>query len=357
MKKTILCFAYILVVLSFAVPNANAETIYDIIPSESDFLLKTDEESNQLSQSLSFGSIIDFIIKSLKDYFPDFFEMVLSTLVLVLLFSLIDRLSFDKNSKSSRFALSCIISAVLTLSLIAYFTRTCVVIEKNVETIRVFCDASVPIISALMIESGKSFGSVFFGNAISLSGALSNGLNAHIFMPLIRIYLAVGCCGSVWDDINLSEVTELIQKFIKWLIGIVFSIFTFTLSIQNLLAKSADNIAQKMIKNAAGSVPYMGGVLSKGIDGAFVIASGTKNTSSVIGIAVIVSIFIGPASLLVLQSIALYITMYAAKLFGQKETFLILKTAHKAYLLMLGLFLVSVLMCIVCFLMICLGAN
>ncbi len=347
------------ILLCICSPCVNAETILEIIPDESRVVLDEGVLSDPtgLIDQLSFDKILSLILESVKEYLPDFFELMVSILSLVLFFVLLDRFSFSKTENSYRFIVTCLASSILTLFLVGYFSTACTLIEKNLETIRVFCDASIPVIAALLIEGGNNFSSAFFSYGVSLSGTLINSLNDHIFMPLIRIFLAVGCCGCIWEDVDFSAITDMIQKFIKWMIGIVFSVFTFTLSMQNILAGSADNVARRVLKNAAGSVPYMGSVLSKGLDGIFTLAGGTKNASSIVGIVVIVSIFIGPALMLGLQSLALYFATTAARLFGQKDCLSILKTVHKAYLLMLGLFLVSVLMSIVCFLVICLGAN
>ena len=101
----------------------------------------------------------------------------------------------------------------------------------------------------------------------------------------------------------------------------------------------------------------MGSVLSQGLDGAFTLASGTKTATSVIGIAVIVAVFIGPALLIGLQTLALYIATTFSEMFASKGNLSVLKTVHGAYELMLGLFLISVLMSIICFLVICIGAS
>lgn len=361
MKQTITFFISIIILICICAPYSNAKTIIEIIPDESrisfdEYALSGTDPSGLIEQ-LSFNRILEFIIEIVKDYLPDFFKLIASVLVFVLFFALLDHISFTKREKSYHFIISCLASSILTLFLFNCFSGACTLIEKNIKTIRIFCDASVPVIAALLIQGGKNFSSAFFSYGISLSGIIINSLNDSIFMPLIKIFLAIGCCGCIWEDVDFSAITDIIEKFIKWLIGIVFSIFTFTLSMQNILASSADNAAQKVLKNAASGVPYMGGVLSKGIDGMFVIASGTKNASSIVGIAVIGSIFIGPALILAMQSLALYFSMSAAKFFGQKDCLSILKTVHKAYLLMLSLFLVSVLMCLICFLVICLGAN
>ena len=361
MKKTVIFLLWVFLISNLFVTIVSAETILDIVPDESGLEFENeimnDDATEQLQEYTKFESIINLLISGVKKYLPDFCGMLTSLLMLVVLFSFLGRFSFSGLSQNYQLVVSCSVSAIMSLFLMNCFLNSCSVIEKSLETICVFCDASVPIITALLVQGGKSFSSAFFSYVVSLCGIIISSLNNRVFMPLIRIFLAIGCCGCVWSDVDFSSITDLIEKFIKWLIGIVFSVFTFAISIQNVLVRSADNTAQKILKNAAGGIPYIGNALTKGIDGAFVIAGGIKNSSCIIGVIVILSVFAGPMILMLLQSLALYIAVTVAKLFGQKDCAIILITVHKAYLLMLSLFLVSVLMCIICFLMICLGAN
>ncbi len=358
-----LFFSFVTVLLIFSsITVVNAEkTILEILPKESRVRFNEEElesyNTSQVQEKLSFNKIVSWILNAIKENLPHFIKMLTTLICLVLIFALLEHFSFSKTEKSYKFIIACLASAVLTLLLLNYFSDSCEIIEENITTIRVFCDASIPIISALLVQGGNNFSSAFFSYAISLSGAVINALNNQLFLPLIKIFLAIGCCGCIWDDINFKPITEMIQKFIKWLIGIVFSVFTFALSAQSFLSRSSDNIAQKLLKNAANGIPYLGSLLSDGIDGVFTLANGTKNITSLVSISVIISVFIGPAILLLMQSIALYFTSTVAAVLGQKDCLLILSTVHKAYLLMLSLFLVSVLMCIVCLLLICIGIN
>ena len=356
-----ICFWALLMIFCFPLV-CNAETnIMDLIPEHAKDLLEGIEadtaDPSALINAVSFGKLTQWITSALQSYMPEFCKMLVSVLSFVLLFALLEHFSFSKTEKSYRFVINCFTSAVLTIVLFDYFSAASELIEESTETIRVFCDACIPVVTALLITGGKNFSAAFFTYAVSLSSSVISSLTQTVFMPLIRIFLAIGCCGCVWDDINFSAINDMIEKFIKWLISIVFSVFTFALGMQNMLSRTSDNAVQKLLKNAAGSIPFMGSFISKGLDGAYALASGTGTMTAIIGAVTIVAVFIGPALMLTMQSLALYFSMNAASLFGQKDCLTILKTVHKAYVLILSLFLVSVLMCIICFLLICVGAS
>lgn len=348
-----------ILLLLFFVPQAQATDITDIIPKQVEKAFENISADDTVGavESLSFDRFLGLFTNTIKDCLPQFTAMLVQILVLVLLFSLYGYFSFNKTGQSYRLIIGCLAQAVLIVMLFDYFVDACRLIEENLRTICVFCDASVPVITALLVTSGKNFAAAFFSYSVSLCGTLIAALSQSIFLPLIQIMMALGCCASIWDDINFGALIDGAERFIKWSVGILFSVYSFALSMQNMLVRSSDNVTRKVIKSAAGSIPFMGKFLSEGLDGAFVIATGTKTASAVIGISVIVAIFIAPALLLAMQCVALYFSVTAARMFGQKECAVILKTVHRAYVLMLGLFLISVLMCIICFLLICLGVS
>lgn len=356
-----ICFWVAVILFCFPLACDAESNIMDLIPEQAKDVLEgiepTATDPSELINVMSFGKVVEWLTSALQRYMPEFCKMTASILSFVLLFSLLDHFSFSKAEKGYRFVINCFTSAVLTVMLFDYFSAASELIEENTETIRVFCDACIPIVTALLITGGKNFSAAFFSYAVSLSSSIISSLMQTVFMPLIRIFLAIGCCGCIWDDINFSAINDMIEKFIKWLIGIVFSVFTFSLGMQNTLCRSSDNALQKILKNAAGSIPFMGSYISKGLDGAYTLASGTGTVTAIVGALAIIAVFIGPALMLTMQSLALYFSMNAASLFGQKDCLSILKTVHKAYVLMLSLFLVSVLMCIICFLLICVGAS
>lgn len=359
MKRRTILFTLILF-LSFAVVSHANSDICEIIPEEisSEFNLdNVDDKPESILTAFSFANVANLIFDNIKDSFPLFIKLIAEILLILILLVIAQQLAQSSTLKIYQFISSCLGSAILTLVLIHRFANACTLIENNLQTIKVFCNASIPIITSFLITTGKNFAATLFSYGISLSGSLIAVLTNDVCMPLLRIYIAIGCCGTIWTDLNFSALTDLIKKMIQWTIGVIFSVFTFTFSVQSVLSRSADNIARKTLKTAAAGIPFLGSVLSQGMDGAFILISGAKNSAAIIGVGVITAMFIGPAIQIILQIFALRISQTLAQLFGAESCGLVLKTVCGAYELMLGLFLVSVLMSNICFLMICVGAN
>ncbi len=359
MKRVLLLIIFSLIIVCPFSVNCAAESkeISDIVPEDLKNILNEENTSTpaKLANTLSFSNIMSFIVKVLKSHLPQFTKLLYTVLAIIIFLEITRHLSGQ--NESQKLILSCFASISLLLLLYTDFVKLCDICTESIETVQIFCSASVPIISALLISGGKSISASLFSGCISLCSTITSALIKSVFLPLIRIFLAIGSCGALWEDVHISSLIDLIQKFIKWAVGIVFSVFTFSISLQSILVKNADNLAQKVLKTAAGSIPIFGGALSKGLDSTFVLATGSQGLSAGIGIGIIIMSFFGPAIMLALNTLALYLSCTIAQLFEQKESIYILKTVYKAYQLLLGIFFVSVIMCIMCFLLICMGAN
>ncbi len=357
MKRTVLLT--ILLIFCFTHTAYAEKKIEDILPSQVNEMLPSDSISTDAPEKLlsafSLKNVLQYVAENMKTFFPDVFRFCAQILFLILLLTVPSFLEMKTTGESYKIIIQNIGSVVLILFLFDGFSKSCQIIEECVASIRVFCDAALPVISTLLITGGKNFGAALFSYGISVSATLITILNAEICLPFIRIYLSLGCCGTIWSDVQFDTFTQMIKKAIQFLIGVVFSLFTLTMSMQSILASASDGIAHKALKAAANSVPFMGNVLSGSIDGALTLLQGTKTAASMLGVFSILAIFIGPAVNIGLQYGAIYLARSLSSLFANPSTQGVLKTVCGAYELLISLFLISVSMCVVCFLVICIG--
>ncbi len=359
MKKIMI---FLIVLFLFSLPcAAEKDDMLSLIPDEVaeqfDKIETRADDPQDLLKTLSFENLAGTLINKAKDFLPDLMKFISIILGYVFAFAVLDRFALTKENSTAKFVVQGCIHAVLLIFLLDSFARCCAKVSDSLDTIRVFCESSVPMITALLIEGGKNFSAAVFSYAVSICSALLTSASCDIFLPLLRIYISVGSCGFLWNVIDLTAITDLIKQTIRWTVSVLFSVFTFTVSVQSLLARAADSVTRKALKTAAAAVPMFGSVLSEGIDGVFTLAGGTKTAVSGLGIAVILAVFVGPAVHIALQGMALYISHSISRLFGQKECLAVLSVMSEAYKMLLGIFLVCILMSVVCFLILCLGAS
>ena len=99
--------------------------------------------------------------------------------------------------------------------------------------------------------------------------------------------------GNLVESVKLSKFNDLLNTILKWLIGIIFGVFTFVLTIQGIVAGSYDGMSINATKFALKSyIPILGGYLSDGFN--YVAASGIliKNSIGFAGLVLLIATII-----------------------------------------------------------------
>ncbi|MBP3580918.1 MAG: hypothetical protein J6K12_06700 [Clostridia bacterium] len=161
-------------------------------------------------------------------------------------------------------------------------------VEKCIESVCSYMTAFVPISAALLASSANT--------AVSASGAVINSffistvelICAFLILPSVKAMCSIHAVNTICKNTNLSGISSLFKSTCLWIIGLAFTIFCGILSLQTLLASSADNLAIKGIKySAARLIPIAGGMISESMK--TVIAS-MSYIKSVTGIGAIIYI-------------------------------------------------------------------
>ena len=125
----------------------------------------------------------------------------------------------------------------------------------------------VPILSGLMITSGKEVTGASFYTMMMTSAQGVSYVVSKIISPVMNVFLALTIASSISPRMNLSSFCDSIYKTAKWLITLVLSIFVTVISLQTVITSSMDNVSKRTLRFAMSSfVPVVGGVIGGGFD-------------------------------------------------------------------------------------------
>ena len=147
--------------------------------------------------------------------------------------------------------------------------------------------------------------------------AVSEGavqLSSHVLLPLMSMCMAMGIIDGINPDFSLGAVTSLIGKIVSFVIGVVMTVFTGMLALQNALGTAADTVGVKAAKLAvANLVPVVGGALS---DTYTAVRSGLallRNAAGIYGIAAVALTVLPP----VIEAASLYLAVNIGGAFAE----------------------------------------
>ncbi len=241
------------------------------------------------------NDVLNYSIMLLANEAYNAIPTIISVLIIAIFYTLI------KNLRSNALGdgILNIINLVCILSIFILLGRHLIVfynIAKNtIENIAKLNSIMSPIILTLMISSG---GKVSAGIYSPIVAFLSNGIIGLVnglIMPIICILIVFATISNLSDKIKLNKLSDFFQSVIKWIIGLIISIFSIFITVQGISASTYDGISIKALKyTISNSVPIIGGFLSGGFE---IVMAGSvliKNTLGIVSVFILFYTIISP---------------------------------------------------------------
>lgn len=245
-----------------------------------------------ISEQVDLNTFLNTIFDLFNKYFNNCTSMFCVVLISIILLSVLTSLNFKSKSELNHVITAVVGSTIFSYCFYVLKTNIELVLD-TIEKAKVFSLSSVPVITAMSISAGETLSATLFSTAISICSSIFQIISKNVIVPLVVIYSLLGLSGIITTDFNVYTLCDLIKKIFKWLITSFFGIFTFSFSMQSLLAKSSDNLTKKSIKIAVGKmVPIIGSTLSGSVETLFALASVTKTSYAIFGSVSILSMML-----------------------------------------------------------------
>ncbi len=152
-----------------------------------------------------------------------------------------------------------------------------------------FEKALIPVLAGVVTASGNpSLAFSVQGSAFVAAQAIE-ALANNIILPLSAVTGALGIVGALAPSVKLGAVAELIKKTSTTVLGGAAGLFTGFLAMKSIVAGSADRVASRGIRLAAGTfIPVVGGALGEAYSSVMSSLSLVKN---LIGVYAIIAFF------------------------------------------------------------------
>lgn len=232
-----------------------------------------------------FGYLKTILLSEIKNFIP----MLIGIITVALLCEII------QNSKSTYLAdsVGTIIKFVTVLTVVLILSSEFILIwngtKKLIENIGKFSEIMSPIILTLMVASGgATSAAVYKPSVVFFTGIIINIFYA-VVLPLIGIMTVFNVMSHFSKEIKLKKFSDFFGGILKWIFGIIISVYGFFITLQGLSVSATDGISAKVAKYAvSNSVPIVGGLIRDGID---VVAAGSVIVKNALGVAGLTGIF------------------------------------------------------------------
>jgi len=185
-------------------------------------------------------------------------------------------------------------SVFSTVSVLCVLTAiTAPILNCIVETAQAIRQASlfmlsfIPMFAAALTASGQPVTGATYNVFLFSFCQIVSQVVSGTLMPLMGIYLALCIVGPLAPGINMSYTAASLKSLVSWALGLIITVFVGLLSVQTLVAQSADSVTARAAKFLIGSfVPVVGSALSEAYTAARGCLGLLKTTLGAYGILV-----------------------------------------------------------------------
>lgn len=153
-----------------------------------------------------------------------------------------------------------------------------------------FEKALIPVLAGVVTASGNPTLAFSVQGTAFVAAQAIEALANNIILPLSAVTGALGIIGGIAPSVNLGAVAELIKKTSTTVLGGAAGLFTGFLAMKSIVAGSADRVASRGIRLAAGTfIPVVGSALGEAYSSVMSSLSLVKN---LIGVYAIIAFFV-----------------------------------------------------------------
>jgi stage III sporulation protein AE len=169
--------------------------------------------------------------------------------------------SSGESHVSQTFSLVCVLCA---LASVIRPVLDCIVETSNsIRDTSLFMLSYIPAFAAALSASGSPVTSASYSVFLFSACQAMLQIVSAALIPLMGVYLALCIMGSLVPDIDVDSATKTIKSIVSWSLGFIVTVFVGILSIQTMVASSADTVTVRTAKFMLGSfVPVVGSALS-----------------------------------------------------------------------------------------------
>lgn len=378
MKRTIiLTFLILLIIVASPIKVVKADSLTDSIEDELssiDFSEILNIEEYFGETSFDFMSTLNSFIKgefsfdynSLGDYFKNlllsnvkhYIPLLISILSISILYLIVKNIRKENTSDSVSNVLSFIFLLSIFILIYNQLYSVWQVSSELINGISKISQAVTPIMLTLMVASNANASvSLYKPSTIFFCETIIQFFSS-IILPLIGLMSLLSIISIIFKVVDLSKFSEFISGTIKWLIGIILTVYGIFMTVQGVVGATYDGITYKIAKyTVSNSIPLIGSLLKDGFD---IVVAGSiiiKNSIGITTVFMVIGKILSPVINIAILSLVLKLTASFCTAIGDNETSKICINSSKGITYMSISILVVGLMFFITFLMMIFSAN
>ena len=283
------------------------------------------------------GGLWNAIIEIFFDSFLGLLPIISIIVAVALLGNMLQGLK-PSNGKSISNLVNFVTYGVIVVLVLSMVVQMVTLTSSTIISIKNQMDAIFPILLTLLISIGGTVSTSVYQPAMALLSSVIMNFFTFVLLPIFIFSVVFNVVSNLSNTVKLDKFSSFLNSTYKWLIGLIFTIFTAFLSIQGITAGSIDGISIRTAKYAIKSyIPILGSYLSDGMGIILASSNLIKNAVGATGLFLLLATLISPLLELVIFMLALKLIAGIVEPLGNKQVANFISSLSKSMVLLIAL--------------------
>jgi stage III sporulation protein AE len=126
------------------------------------------------------------------------------------------------------------------------------------------CGGVAPLACAVTAAGGQISFSAVLNGSLALLYTIFQNVSAWLLLPVVRVILAWSIVCGVSQSMHAEGIVRCVRRVFTWGLAVLALLLGFVISVQSVVARSADTLTIRTVRFALGNlIPLIGGALSE----------------------------------------------------------------------------------------------
>ena len=269
-------------------------------------------------------------------------NLMVSVLVVVIIHSIFKAIIENLGNSTSSQIVYMVQYLVIVTIVINSFISILDITKNSINELVNFMNLLIPIFISLMLTTGNLVTTtVAQPILIFMVSFIGNFINTFL-IPLLLISITISVVSNISEKAQISKISNFLKSSIVWILGIILTIFTCTLSIEGTLSSSVDGLTAKTAKAAVSNfIPVVGKIMGDTVETVIGCGNILKNSVGILGVIIIISIVAIPIIKITFLMISFKITSAVCEAVADSKIIKLIDNIADSYKILLAI-LISV---------------
>ena len=331
--------------------ESGADSLLSELPEDGRKLLSDngiDSVDQAALMNLSFTDFLKSVWEGMKSSVSQPLAIFINAIGIILLCALLHSMEVSFEHRSFERVFSTVSVLCLSAVIIAPIASLIISSARLIRQMSDFMAGFVPVYVGIVTASGKPVSAMTYNACLLGVGQVVSRVASTVLVPLLAIYLALCLTGSASREINMEGISKTVKNVVITVLGLLMTVFVGLLSVQGVVAASADTVTLKTAKFAVSTfVPVVGGAIGEALNSVQGCVGVVRSTVGGFGIVAVAVAFLPTILSILLMQLSLAAAGGVSDTLGTDRLSALTRSASSVLSLLLGILLVFAILFIV----------